>query len=104
MRQRGSDAVAGFERQSAHPNQELPDFGCINPPSISLTELNTGLEIPLTEDLLKSAKDKYGQAEVYRVRSESHPISFENNRLKEVMRRDCICRPIDACIFQPTAN
>lgn len=42
----------------------------------------------MTEDLLNKAKDKYGQAEVYRVRSESHPISFENNRLKEVMRRD----------------
>ncbi len=42
----------------------------------------------MTEDLLKSAKDRYGDAEVYRVRSESHPISFENNRLKEVMRRD----------------
>ncbi len=42
----------------------------------------------MTEDLLKSAKARYGDAEVYRVRSESHPISFENNRLKEVMRRD----------------
>ena len=42
----------------------------------------------MAEDLLKKAKEKYGQAEVYRVRSESHPVSFENNRLKEVMRRD----------------
>lgn len=42
----------------------------------------------MTEDLLKKAKEKYGDAEVYRVRSESHPVSFENNRLKEVMRRD----------------
>lgn len=42
----------------------------------------------MTEDLLKRAKDKYGHAEVYRVRSESYPISFENNHLKEVMRRD----------------
>lgn len=42
----------------------------------------------MTEDLLTSAKKRYGQAEVYRVRSESHPVSFENNRLKEVMRRD----------------
>lgn len=46
------------------------------------------MEAILTEDLLSSAKKRYGQAEVYRVRSESHPISFENNRLKEVMRRD----------------
>jgi PmbA protein len=42
----------------------------------------------LSEQLLKKATDKYGQAEIYRVQSESHPISFENNRLKEVMRRD----------------
>ena len=42
----------------------------------------------MSEQLLKKATDRYGQAEVYRVRSESHPISFENNRLKEVMRRD----------------
>jgi PmbA protein len=42
----------------------------------------------LSELLLKKATDKYGQAEIYRVQSESHPISFENNRLKEVMRRD----------------
>jgi PmbA protein len=46
------------------------------------------LEVTLTEDLLSRAKKRYGQAEVYRVRSESHPISFENSRLKEVMRRD----------------
>lgn len=42
----------------------------------------------MSEQLLKKATDRYGQAEIYRVRSESHPISFENNRLKEVMRRD----------------
>ncbi len=42
----------------------------------------------MTEELLNSAKRKYGQAEVYRVRSESHPVSFENNRLKEVMMRE----------------
>ncbi|MDA1297537.1 MAG: TldD/PmbA family protein [Chloroflexi bacterium] len=42
----------------------------------------------MTEELLSEAKKRYGQAEVYRVRSESHPVSFENNRLKEVMRRD----------------
>lgn len=42
----------------------------------------------MSEKLLESAKKRYGQAEVYRVTSESHPISFENNRLKEVMRRD----------------
>ena len=42
----------------------------------------------MTEDLLKKARDRYGDAEIYRVRSESHPVSFENNRLKEILRRD----------------
>ncbi len=42
----------------------------------------------MTDDLLTNAKKRYGDAEVYRVSAESHPVSFENNRLKEVMRRD----------------
>ncbi len=42
----------------------------------------------MTDDLLAKAKQRYGDAEIYRVSSESHPVSFENNRLKEVMRRD----------------
>ena len=57
-------------------------------PQSRLQNVSKRLERKLAADLLKNAKEKYGQAEVYRVRSESHPISFENNRLKEVMRRD----------------
>jgi len=42
----------------------------------------------LSEALLDAATAKFDQAEVYRVESESHPVSFEANRLKEIMRRD----------------
>ncbi|MDA1280522.1 MAG: TldD/PmbA family protein [Chloroflexi bacterium] len=42
----------------------------------------------MSESLLKAASARFDQAEVYRVESESHPISFESNRLKEIMRRD----------------
>ena len=42
----------------------------------------------MSERLIDDATKRFGQAEVYRVRSESHPVSFENNRLKELMRRD----------------
>ena len=40
-------------------------------------------------DLIQQAKDAgFDQAEVYRVSSESQPIGFETNRLKEASRRD----------------
>ncbi|MCH7642461.1 MAG: TldD/PmbA family protein [Chloroflexi bacterium] len=40
-------------------------------------------------DLIQQAKDAgFDQAEVYRVSSESQPIGFETNRLKEATRRD----------------
>ena len=42
----------------------------------------------MSESLLTAATSKFGQAEVYRVESESHPVSFESNKLKEIMRRD----------------
>lgn len=42
----------------------------------------------MSESLLNAATAKFDQAEVYRVESESHPVSFEANRLKEIMRRD----------------
>jgi len=42
----------------------------------------------LSESLLTAATSKFGQAEVYRVESESHPVLFESNKLKEIMRRD----------------
>ena len=42
----------------------------------------------MSESLLNAAVAKFDQAEVYRVESESHPVSFESNRLKEIMRRD----------------
>jgi PmbA protein len=42
----------------------------------------------LSESLLNAAASKFDQAEVYRVEMESHPVSFEANRLKEIIRRD----------------
>ena len=42
----------------------------------------------MSELLLAAATSKFGQAEVYRVESESHPVLFESNKLKEIMRRD----------------
>ena len=42
----------------------------------------------MSEALLNAATARFDQAEVYRVESESHPVSFEANRLKEIMRRD----------------
>ena len=42
----------------------------------------------MSESLLTAATSKFGQAEVYRVESESHPVLFESNKLKEIMRRD----------------
>jgi len=42
----------------------------------------------LSESLLNAAASKFDQAEVYRIESESHPVSFESNKLKEIMRRD----------------
>jgi len=42
----------------------------------------------LSESLLNAAAAKFDQAEVYRIESESHPVSFESNKLKEIMRRD----------------
>jgi PmbA protein len=42
----------------------------------------------LSESLLNAAAAKFDQAEVYRVDMESHPVSFESNKLKEIMRRD----------------
>ena len=42
----------------------------------------------MSESLLNAAASKFDQAEVYRVESESHPVSFESNKLKEIMRRD----------------
>lgn len=40
------------------------------------------------ELLLDVASSRFDQAEVYRIESESHPVSFESNHLKEIMRRD----------------
>lgn len=42
----------------------------------------------MSESLLKAASARFDQVEIYRVESESHPVSFEANRLKEIMRRD----------------
>jgi PmbA protein len=42
----------------------------------------------LSESLLNAAAAKFDEAEVYRIEMESHPVSFEANRLKEIMRRD----------------
>ncbi len=42
----------------------------------------------MSESLLNAAAAKFDQAEVYRIESESHPVSFESNRLKEIIRRD----------------
>ncbi|MCZ6539353.1 MAG: TldD/PmbA family protein, partial [Chloroflexi bacterium] len=42
----------------------------------------------MSEELLDAAAARFDQAEVYRVESESHLVSFEANRLKEIMRRD----------------
>lgn len=42
----------------------------------------------MSESLLNAAAAKFDQAEVYRIEMESHPVSFEANRLKEIMRRD----------------
>jgi PmbA protein len=42
----------------------------------------------LSESLLNAASEKFDEAEVYRIEMESHPVSFESNRLKEIMRRD----------------
>jgi PmbA protein len=42
----------------------------------------------LSESLLNAAASKFDEAEVYRIEMESHPVSFEANRLKEIMRRD----------------
>ena len=42
----------------------------------------------MSESLLNAAAAKFDQAEVYRIESESHPVSFESNKLKEIMRRD----------------
>ena len=38
----------------------------------------------MTDEILKAAAKKFGQAEVYRLETESHPVSFESNRLKEI--------------------
>lgn len=42
----------------------------------------------MSESLLDSAVSRFDEAEVYRVESESHPVLFESNKLKEAMRRD----------------
>ena len=42
----------------------------------------------MSESLLNAAATKFDQVEVYRIESESHPVSFESNKLKEIMRRD----------------
>ena len=42
----------------------------------------------MSESLLNAAAAKFDQVEVYRIESESHPVSFESNKLKEIMRRD----------------
>jgi PmbA protein len=39
-------------------------------------------------ELMRAAKAKFGQAEVYRVESESRPVTFEANRLKELSVRE----------------
>ena len=38
----------------------------------------------MTDTILKEATKRFGQAEVYRLETESHPVSFESNRLKEI--------------------
>ena len=38
----------------------------------------------MTDTILKEATRRFGQAEVYRLETESHPVSFESNRLKEI--------------------
>ena len=40
------------------------------------------------ESLLNAATDKFDEAEVYRIEMESHPVSFESGKLKEIIRRD----------------
>jgi PmbA protein len=42
----------------------------------------------LSESLLSAAAEKFDEAEVYRIEMESHPVSFESGKLKEIMRRD----------------
>ena len=42
----------------------------------------------MSEELLKAATRKYGQAEVYRVEGESVPVTFEANKLKELSARE----------------
>ncbi len=42
----------------------------------------------MSEELLKAAVKSHGQAEVYRVESESLPVTFEANRLKELSARE----------------
>lgn len=42
----------------------------------------------MSESLLNAAVDKFDEAEVYRIEMESHPVSFESGKLKEIMRRD----------------
>ncbi|MEK9675452.1 MAG: TldD/PmbA family protein [Chloroflexota bacterium] len=42
----------------------------------------------MSESLIQAASSRFDQAEVYRIESESHPVSFESNKLKEIMRRD----------------
>ncbi len=38
----------------------------------------------MTDKLLEQAAKRFGQAEVYRLETESRPVSFESNKLKEV--------------------
>ena len=38
----------------------------------------------MTDTILKEATKSYGQAEVYRLETESRPVSFESNKLKEI--------------------
>ena len=38
----------------------------------------------MTDPILKDATRRYGQAEVYRLETESRPVSFEANKLKEI--------------------
>ena len=42
----------------------------------------------MSESLLNAAADKFDEAEVYRIEMESHPVSFESGKLKEIIRRD----------------
>ena len=37
---------------------------------------------------MNAATDKFDEAEVYRIEMESHPVSFESGKLKEIIRRD----------------